>query len=255
MSESDPGADPDRMDLLHRRLDRIEELLAPDTPQAEERPAWRRPTDGEERWAVTAAILVAVGLQLALPARLTIDPRGLLPALELGLLVALAALHPHRRFDRRSHLLRVLGLALVAAVSVANAASAVKLVRELLHATGPGGALGLLATAGAVWVTNVIAFALWYWELDRGGPAARAQGVKDFPDFLFPQMTQREIAPPDWEPYFGDYLYVAFTNATAFSPTDTMPLTMWSKFLMMTQTSVSMVTVLLVVARAVNILQ
>ncbi|MFG2875924.1 hypothetical protein ACGFYU_13115 [Streptomyces sp. NPDC048337] len=245
----------DALDRLHRRLDRIEALLEPSAEPGEGRPAWRQPTEGEERWAVTLAILVAVALQLVLPDRLTLDPHWLLPALELTLLVALAALNPHRRFDRTSYVLRGLSLSLAAAVSLANAWSAVKLVRELLLGIGAEGALGLLTTAGAVWLTNVIAFALWYWEWDRGGPVARSLGTKDYPDFLFPQMGQAEIAPPEWKPYFGDYLYVAFTNATAFSPTDTMPLTTWAKLLMMIQTSVSLITVLLVVARAVGILR
>ncbi|MFD9335276.1 hypothetical protein ACFWBF_12845 [Streptomyces sp. NPDC060028] len=256
-STSGDGAGPDRelVERLHRRLDRIESLLEPSVGPGEGRPAWRQPTEGEERWAVTVAILVAVGLQLFLPNRLTVQPHWLLPALEVTLLLALAALNPHRRLDRSSYLLRGLSLSLAASISLANAWSAVKLVRELLHATGAGGALELLSTAGSVWVTNVIAFALWYWEWDRGGPAARAQGTKDYPDFLFPQMGQEQIAPPEWQPSFRDYLYVAFTNATAFSPTDTMPLTTWAKLLMMTQTAVSLITVLLVVARAVGILQ
>ncbi|MFG2980145.1 hypothetical protein ACGFYQ_02685 [Streptomyces sp. NPDC048258] len=249
MSENDP------MELLHRRLHRIEALLEPAAEQGEERPAWRQPTEGEERWAVTLAILVAVGLQLALPDRLTLDPHWLLPALEITLLLALAALHPHRRLDRTSYLLRGLSLSLAASVSLANAWSAVLLVRALLRGTGLEGALGLLSTAGAVWVTNVIAFALWYWEWDRGGPVARVQGTKDYADFLFPQMGQAGVAPADWKPYFGDYLYVAFTNASAFSPTDTMPLTTWAKLLMMIQAAVSLITVVLVVSRAVGILQ
>ncbi|MER5488249.1 hypothetical protein ABT024_34230 [Streptomyces sp. NPDC002812] len=254
MSESNAGAGRELVERLHRRLDRIEDLLEP-AAGPQERPSWRQPTEGEERWAVTVAILVAVGLQLLLPDRLTIHPRWLLPALDVTLLLALAAVHPHRRFDRSSILLRGLGLSLVAAISLANAWSAVGLVRELLRGTGPDGALALLGTAGAVWATNVVAFALWYWEWDRGGPVARAQATKAYPDFLFPQMQQAGISAPDWKPYFGDYLYVAFTNATAFSPTDTMPLTTWAKLLMMVQTSVSLIIVLLVVSRAVGILQ
>ncbi|MGF1431270.1 hypothetical protein [Kitasatospora sp. LaBMicrA B282] len=266
-------------DLLHRRLDRIEALLtgdvrrpaapadqgadqagdgapaaAPDAA-ADSRPVWRTETEAEQRWAVTVAILVAVGLQLALPERLSIHPRWMLPALEVGLLAALVAMNPHRRLDRSSRLLRGLSLALVAAISLANGWSAVKLVRDLLHAGGGAGAVSLLGTGGAVWATNVIAFALWYWEWDRGGPVARARGRADYPDFLFPQMQQQGIAPDDWEPGFLDYLYVAFTNATAFSPTDTMPLSRWAKLLMMLQSAVSLLTVLLVIARAVGILQ
>ncbi|GAA0660659.1 hypothetical protein GCM10010193_09530 [Kitasatospora atroaurantiaca] len=256
MSENKPPGSADQHELveqLHRRLDRIESLLQPEP--APEAPAWREPTEGEERWAVTLAILLAVALQLFLPARLTISPHWLLPALELALLVALAIAHPHRHLDRSSPLLRSLSLSLVAAISLANAWSAVNLVRELLRGAGATSAVALLATGGAVWATNVIAFALWYWEWDRGGPAARALGTKAYPDFLFPQMQQEGIASPAWRPYFLDYFYVAFTNATAFSPTDTMPLSAWAKLLMITQSVVSLLTVLLVVARAVGILQ
>ncbi len=98
-------------------------------------------------------------------------------------------------------------------------------------------------------------FGLWYWEFDRGGPVARAAGTRPYPDFLFPQMTTPELAPPDWEPAFVDYLYVSFTNALAFSPTDTMPMTRWAKLTMLVQSVVSVVTVVLVIARAVNILK
>ena len=103
-------------------------------------------------------------------------------------------------------------------------------------------------------LTNVIVFALWFWEGDRGGPAARADADKPHPDFLFPQMQSPELASRDWEPTFLDYFYVAFTNATAFSPTDTMPLSAWAKLLMLTESVISLVTVLLVVARAVNVI-
>jgi hypothetical protein len=251
----------DLSEQLHRRLDRIEALLTgegtpvPESGATATRPVWQRETEAEQRWAVTVAILCAVAMQFFLPARLSIHPRWMLPVLELGLLIALAAMNPHRRLDRSSRLLRALSLALVAAISLANGWSAVKLVRELLQGGGAAGALTLLGTAGAVWATNVIAFALWYWEWDRGGPVARAQGVADYPDFLFPQMQQSGVAPAEWEPGFLDYLYVAFTNATAFSPTDTMPLSGWAKLTMMLQSAISLLTVLLVVARAVNILQ
>jgi hypothetical protein len=114
----------------------------------------------------------------------------------------------------------------------------------------------LLITGGAIWLTNVIAFGLWYWEFDRGGPVARALGTKPYPDFQFPQMVSpREMVPPDWEPAFADYLYLAFTNAAAFSPTDVLPMSRWAKMAMTVQSSISIITVALVVARAVNILQ
>ena len=155
--------------------------------------------------------------------------------------------------DRESMVLRVLGLLLVAAASLATAWSAGRLVYEL--ATGHGGrsAVPLLINGGAIWLTNVIVFALWYWEFDRGGPAARASARKKLPDFVFTQMTAPELASRDWEPAFLDYLYLSFTNATAFSPTDTLPLSRWAKLTMMFQSGISLVTVALVVARAVNI--
>jgi uncharacterized membrane protein len=113
----------------------------------------------------------------------------------------------------------------------------------------------LLATGGAIWATNVIVFALWYWELDRGGPVARAHATRVHPDFLFAQLQSPDLAPADWEPAFADYLYVSFTNAAAFSPTDVLPLSRWAKLTMMLQSVVSLATVVLVIARAVNILK
>jgi uncharacterized membrane protein len=202
-----------------------------------------------------AALLVAVWVQWALPERFSIRPHWLLPALELAMMAALWIAHPHRRIEYRSRPLRLLGLLLAAAVSLANGWSAVVLVRDLLHGTEGSNAAALLTTGGGIWLTNVIAFSLWYWEWDRGGPATRALGTHQHPDFLFPQMQQEGIAPDDWEPEYMDYLYVALTNATAFSPTDTMPLSRWTKLTMLVQSGVSLATVALVVARAVNVLR
>jgi uncharacterized membrane protein len=113
----------------------------------------------------------------------------------------------------------------------------------------------LLSTGAAIWLTNIIAFAVWYWQFDRGGPAARAHARRTLPDFQFVQMQNPELAHPDWEPQFTDYLYLSCTNATAFSPTDVMPLTRWAKLTMLAQSLVSLTTVALVIARAVNILK
>jgi uncharacterized membrane protein len=101
----------------------------------------------------------------------------------------------------------------------------------------------------------VIIFALWYWEFDRGGPVSRAHAHRPYPDFLFPQMSTPDMAPSEWEPRFVDYLYLSFTNATAFSPTDVMPLSRWAKLTMLAQSAVSLITVALVIARAVNVLK
>ncbi len=119
---------------------------------------------------------------------------------------------------------------------------------------GPNPALVLLLSGASIWATNVIAFALWYWEFDRGGPVSRLEGRSPYPDFMFPQMTAMELTPPGWGPRFIDYLYLSFTNATAFSPTDVMPLARWSKLTMLVQSAVSLALGALVIARAVNIL-
>lgn len=241
----------DGMNDAESRLARIERLL--ESREREVAPAWRRATRGEPRWAVTAVILVAVTLQLMVPHRLTLQPFWMLPVLELALLAGLVAANP-RRVEPRNRWLRGLGLVLILVISTANGWAAVRLVAGLVQGTEGQEAGPLLLTGGGIWLTNVIVFALWYWEWDRGGPAARARGHHRFPDFLFVQMQSPQTAPPDWEPAFLDYLYLSFTNSTAFSPTDVMPLSRWAKMLMMLQSAVSLVTVVLVVARAVNIL-
>jgi len=218
-------------------------------------PAWKRPTEGEARWPATAAVLVAIVLQSLVPGRLTlVHPVWLLPALEGLLLVALVVANPHR-INRESQVIRVLSLILVAILSLANAFSVARLAVGLVQGTEGENAGPLLITGGAIWLTNVIIFGLWYWEFDRGGPVARADATRTYPDFQFVQMTSPQLAPPSWEPMFGDYLYLSFTNAAAFSPTDVMPLTRWAKTAMTVQSAVSIVTVALVVARAVNILK
>ncbi|WP_245791424.1 hypothetical protein [Actinacidiphila rubida] len=253
------GAAHAHFDALNARLDRIEARLTPahgDLAAAEHRvePAWRRVTQGEERWASAAAILAVVAIQLlVLPARLVVQPRWLMPAVESALLVALVAGNP-RRIERGSRLLRSLGLALIVVIGGSNGYSAVRLVDGLVRGTEGSAAGPLLLRGGAIWLINVVIFALAYWELDRGGPAARAAGERDVPDFLFVQMQSPDLAPPHWEPVFFDYLYLSFTNSTAFSPTDVMPSSLWAKALMMGQSAVSLLTVVLVVARAVNIL-
>jgi hypothetical protein len=146
-------------------------------------------------------------------------------------------------------------LFLIAILSLANAWSVARLVTGLVHGTEGENAGPLLVTGGVIWLTNVIIFGLWYWEFDRGGPVSRALATRLYPDFQFVQMTSPHLAPPDWEPAFGDYLYLSFTNAAAFSPTDVLPLSRWAKIGMATQSAISIVTVALVVARAVNILK
>jgi hypothetical protein len=141
----------------------------------------------------------------------------------------------------------------VAIVTVANLINLGLLVHVMVSGHVSNGR-ELVFAAVAIWLTNVIVFSLWYWQLDRGGPQARHDPDHREPDFLFPQMTTPGSAGPGWAPSFVDYFYVSFTNATAFSPTDTMPLTVAAKALMTAQSGASLLTIALVAARAVNIL-
>jgi uncharacterized membrane protein len=248
----------------HDHLARIERMLAEGLGAANRVakgaaesvvvPAWRRVTTGEPRWPVTIGMLAAIALQIALRPRLAPHPRLLLPAVEGVLLLVLVIGNPHR-IDKDVQFLRSASIALVAAMSLANAWSALRLIYELVEGRAGEDAAPILLSGAAVWLTNVIAFALWYWELDRGGPVARSQARHPYPDFLFAQMQSPELAPENWRPGFVDYLFLSFTNATAFSPTDVMPLSRWAKLAMLMQTVISLVTVALVIARAVNILK
>jgi len=217
-------------------------------------PAWQRATSIESRVPVMCALAVAITLTALLPARVANHPRWLLPGLAAILFLIVLAVNPYKD-PGRARQLRPLTFALLAVVSLGNAASAARLVIDLVNGEGIHSADTLLLTGGAIWATNMIIFAIWYWEFDGGGPGGRAMNMKPLPDFLFPQMTlEASLVREDWEPHFVDYLYLSFTNATAFSPTDVMPLTHWTKLTMMAQSIVSLTVVVLVVARAVNVL-
>jgi uncharacterized membrane protein len=207
-------------------------------------------------WEPQLVVACAIALQLSLSEQVTLGPSWLLPALEGALLIGLVIASPHPNV-RHSPFRRHVAIGMIALVSAANAVSLVLLSHQLLRGGLRGGketGHQLILSGIVLWCTNVLLFGLWYWEVDRGGPAARIRGDRDTPDFLFPQMTDPKWAPPNWMPKLIDYLYVSLTNATAFSPTDTMPLTPAAKWLMGSQSIVSLVTIGLVVARAVNIL-
>ena len=197
-------------------------------------------------------MLTAIGLQLLLPKRLAIGPSWLIPALEGALLIGMFMATPHQ-LEQEHPLRKRAALGLTAFVSAANIFSLSALTHYLLHHSTPK-PRELIVAGVLIWLTNFLIFALWYWELDRGGPGRRAAGHDAAPDFLFPQMTDDRIEPISWRPRFLDYLYVSLTNATAFSPTDTMPLTPTAKSIMGIQSLVSLVTLGLIVSRAVNIL-
>jgi uncharacterized membrane protein len=201
---------------------------------------------------VQLTVLAAIGLQLLLPKRLTAGPTWLVPALEGVLFIGLFLATP-RQLEQEHPRRRRIALGLTAFVSAANIFSLAELTHHLLHHNVSKGR-ELVISGTLIWLTNFLIFALWYWELDRGGPGKRAAGHDEAPDFLFPQMSDDRIEPRDWRPRFIDYLYVSLTNATAFSPTDTMPLTPMAKSIMGVQSVVSLVTIGLIVSRAVNIL-
>lgn len=251
MAEHAPEPGDQQASPAHRR---IAHLLNEIEHTEAHVPAWLRATSPENRLPVALGMLVAIALQLRLPDRYGLQPRWLMPALELVLLGILTAINPIR-LNRSTRLGRLASIAVVAAITIDNGIAAGSLDLHIVHGSTGLDALGLLSTGAAIYATNVIAFGVWYWELDRGGPFNRAQGMDPHPDFLFPQMTAPHLAPPDWEPLFVDYLYLSLTNVLAFSPTDTMPLSRWAKALMAAQSVVALSTTALVIARAVNILK
>ena len=245
---------------MQARLHRLERLIDPELRVLHDIedhvlvPAWRRVTQAEPRWPVSVVIGLAIAGQAALPDRVATQPRWLLPAVA-GALLAVIVVASLRRIDHASKRLHTATIALIAVVSFANAWSAVRLIAGLLNGTEGQDAGPLLITGGGIWLTNVVVFSLWYWERDRGGPIARANGTDPYPDFAFTQMQSPELAPPHWEPRYVDYLYLSLTNATAFSPTDVLPLSQEAKLTMAGQSLISLATVALVIARAVNILK
>ena len=212
-----------------------------------------QPTRGEARWPSVTAVVVAMALTLARPKEMRIAPVWTLPAVEAVLLAVLILRDPGR-IDKRSSFLRGVSIAVVALLVLDALAATVRLITVLIR----GGSMtnspeALLAAGGVVWSSNLIAFALLYWELDAGGAANRAHRMPKYLDLAFTQQLSPEIARPGWRPLFGDYLYLALTTSTAFSPTDVMPLARWAKMAMGLQSLISLAVVGLVVARAVNV--
>jgi hypothetical protein len=210
---------------------------------------------GEHWWPVATAIIVVAGLHVALPARYRVQPVWVVPVVLLALLAVLIAGDPGR-IDRQKAWLRVVTGIVIGVVTVANLLAAVRLVVDILtgnklFAHNPG---GLLAAGGVIWATNVIAFALWYWDLDRGGAAARAHRPDRNPAFVFPEMQHTDYVAAGWVPQFADYLSLAFWTATAVSPTDISAIRPWAKLLMMLEAAGSIALAVIVIGFAINIL-
>ena len=202
------------------------------------------------------AILVTGFLHVALPAQYRVQPRWVVPAVVLTLLATLIIGDPGR-IDRQRTWLRIVTGIVIAFITVANLFAAIRLIHDILTSNKifANNATGLLATGAVVWATNVIAFGLWYWDLDRGGAAARAHRPHANPAFIFPEMLHTDYVPATWVPRFVDYLSLGFWTATAFSPTDVSAIKPWAKLLMIVEAAVSLGIGALVIARAINILK
>jgi uncharacterized membrane protein len=219
------------------------------TANANEQDRW----DPEPRWPAAIAVLALGGLYLALPESLTFGPRWVFPAAIAMLLVPTVISHR----AGKHHLNRILGFTVTGLVTIGMIVSLTLLISALpAHKESP---TALLLSAASLWFTNILVFALWYWRLDAGGPHGRELRL-GHPDgsFLFPQMTMLSESSVDprkaWSPNFLDYLFLAFNTSTAFSPTDVPVLARWGKVLMMLQSLISLTVIVLLAARAVNIL-
>lgn len=200
------------------------------------------------------ASLAAVGLHQLLPSSFRVGPHWVYPVIIIGFLVVLVIGDPGR-LNRRAPWLRITTGLMIALITLVNSVSAVRLVINILANNNFETARQLLATGAIIWGTNIIAFALWFWDLDRGGAAARAAGSTEFrPAMIFPEMEMPELVEAGWYPQLVDYLALSFNTATAFGPTDVSAVKPWSKVLMMAESSVSLILAALVIARAVNVL-
>lgn len=226
-----------------------------------------QPVRHEPRWHASVAMVAALLLYVTLPERYTIGPAWIAPLLLFGVLIPLSILSPKRHKETRQT--RLWSILLIAIVNFFNIASIALLVYSFFHPpkdSTPVSASVLLLHGMQIWLTNIIVFALWFWELDGDGPdmrahAASATEVRNA-DFLFPQMQMtisgsqtNNCIDPLWKPQFFDYLYLAFTNSTAFSPADVMPLSRWAKLLMLIESLISLITIAIVLARSVSLIQ
>jgi hypothetical protein len=210
---------------------------------------------GEHWWPVATAIIVVAGLHVALPAQYRVQPAWVVPVVLVVLLAVLIVGDPGR-IDRQKAWLRIVTGVVIGVIAVANLLAAVRLVVDILTGNKlfAHNAAGLLATGGVIWATNVIAFGLVYWHLDRGGAAARAHHPDRNPAYVFPEMQHTEYVAAGWVPRFVDYLSLAFWTATAISPTDISAVRPWAKLLMMLEAAGSIALAVIVVGFAVNIL-
>lgn len=207
------------------------------------------PNAREPRWPAFIAMLAAAGVYLALPEPLSVGPSWLLSVITGLLLIPILVSNRYGRYK----ITRILTLTANIIITIAMITSLILLVRGIpAHLETPK---ALLRSASALWISNILVFALWYWKLDAGGPLRRdRQHSLSNSSFLFPQMLSRQEQDSSWKPNFLDYLFLAFNTSTAFSPTDTAVLSRWAKLGMMLQSLISLAIIALLAARAVNIL-
>jgi len=249
--DSDNAATPQRRSDVSSAERQPEQAIEP-------LPSWLQPGNPESRWPIFIALIAAMAFQLAVHPRYAVAPRWPLITMEALLLIGLAIINPNHS-TRPSQLAQTISLVLLGAITLDNAASAFVLDYRIINGDVSNDASVLLGSGAAIFLTNIIAFGIWYSELDLGGPfkrgAGHTVGKRRTPDFMFPQTEKGHLAATNWKPQFVDYLYVSFTNVVAFSPTDTMPLTHRAKALMTLQSLVAVSTLALVIARAVNVLK
>ena len=208
----------------------------------------------EPRWPVVLAILAAILMVVLLPERIVLFPAWFPYVIGIALVLPMAAVGLSAEKARWLRVERTIMLLFLVAMGVGTLANLASLIGAMVRRSGEVGGLQLLASSIVVWVSNVLIFSLLYWRIDRGGPEARANNACTKPDWLFPQAGAPDDVPPNWRPTFVDYLFLGFSTATAFSPTDALPLTSRAKMLMMLESTISLATIVVVVARAINIL-
>lgn len=208
----------------------------------------------EPRWPVALTILVVLGLLAVLPDRIRLFPVWFAYVATIAVLASMAAVSLTGATARWRRVERMIMLFFVVVSGGGTLTGLASVIREMVNRSKEIDGLVLLSSSVGMWVTNVLTFSLLYWQIDRGGPEARMNNAGRRPDWLFPQTGVPEDAPPDWRPTFVDYLFLAFSTATAFSPTDALPLTSRAKMLMMLESAISLMTIVVVASRAINIL-
>jgi hypothetical protein len=210
---------------------------------------------GEPRWAMAGTVLAAAGLHATLPDDVKFIGQLWIYPFVVGVLLLVLVVGDPGRIDRTDMWLRVVTGLLIAFITVVNAVSVNYLVRLiLLDADKPLGPVGLLSAGVAIWIINILAFGLWFWDLDQGGAAERAAGTTRLPALLFPEMSNPEVVRDGWAPTLPDYLHMSWGTATSLGPSDVSAIKLWSKAMMTFEAGVSLLLGVLIITRAIGLL-